>query len=344
MTLISTKQVINICLFIFIIIPHQAFCQDRCEDLKNGIFYSYDGTFESIYYRSGEEQKEINTETGDSSIWQIKWLDNCNYTLKLIKGNSYTDKQILYIKQHLVFVKILNITDQYYTYESHFDKLTGKLVIADTLWLKKKPSLKDQNIWPKIVYSDQDEKINLYENGKWEYAKENDSLTIADTSDISIAINKNKFLKDKAANYLVKSKKLNVGVYINSEKWGFTDGGINEAAEFDFSMKKFDIFASLITEKTSFSLENLADLIFQNAKDQAPDAEIIKKEYRIVNGLKILCLQMRLTIKGMRFIYFSYNFSNKNGAVQLSCVTNESLFKKNYQMIENFLNGLGMLK
>lgn len=76
-------------------------------------------------------------------------------------------------------------------------------------------------------------------------------------------------------------------------------------------MKEFDIFASLITEKASIPIENLADILLENAQGQTSDVEVIKKEYRIVNGLKVLCLQMRMTVKGMRFVYFSYNFSNK---------------------------------
>ena len=214
----------------------------------------------------------------------------------------------------------------------------------DTVWLKQKPSIKKNN-WPLIVYTEKGDKVNLYEEGKWEYAKQDSSiLTTSKNTDTSTTLNENKFTKDKSASYLVKSKKLKVGVYINPEKWGFTNGGINESAEFNFSQKEFDVLASLITERISINLGDMAELIFQNAKNQSDDVEIIKKEYRIVNGVKMLCLQMKMTIKGIKYIYFTYNFSNKDGAVQLTCLTNAYLFDKNYKLIENFLNGLVMLK
>jgi hypothetical protein len=50
-----------------------------------------------------------------------------------------------------------------------------------------------------------------------------------------------------------------------------------------------------------------------------------------------------MTVKGISFIYFTYNFSNKNGTAQLTCVTNAMLFNKNRQKIEKFLNGLVIL-
>ena len=194
-----------------------------------------------------------------------------------------------------------------------------------------------------IIYNNKGDKILLYENGKWEYAKEEEIALVTETSDKSIVINKSKFIKDKSATFLVKSKKLNVGVFINPEIWGVTKGGINEASEINFSMKELDIIASLITEKTSMPIENLADIILENAQGQTSDVEVIKKEYRVVNGLKVLCLQMRMTVKGMRFVYFSYNYSNKNGTLQLSTVTNETLFKQSYPLIEKFLNGLTLV-
>jgi hypothetical protein len=340
----NCKKVATICLVVFLTKPYKTFCQNKCEDLKNGTFYSYTREgIESIFIRHGEMQKELNTQSEDSTVWQIKWVGNCSYTLKFLQGNGYPDGQIIFLKQHIFFFRVLEITDNYYLYESHQDGPSGKLIFMDTVWLKQKPSLKKNN-WPLIVYTDKGDRVNLYENGKWEYAKQ-DSLAplIPKITETSIALNENKFVKDKSATFLVKSKKLKVGIYINPDKWGVTNGGINPA-EFNFSQKELDILASLITERASINLSEMAELILENAKNQSDDVEIIKKEYRIVNGIKMLCLQMKMTIKGMKFIYFSYNFSNKNGAVQLTSVTNAYLFDKNYKLIENFLDGLVILK
>src|SRR5258708_10194378 len=132
MNLISLLHLIKTFLFfvIAIVASSRSFCQNKCDDFQNGIFYDYseNSSSESIYYRTSTTQKEVVTQTGDSTIWQIGWLQNCQYTLKLIKGNSYTEGQIKYLKAHIIFVKIVDVTDNYYTYESHLDKPTGQLI------------------------------------------------------------------------------------------------------------------------------------------------------------------------------------------------------------------------
>jgi hypothetical protein len=336
------KKFFTICACFLLIYP-SAIGQNKCENLKKGTFYSYseDG-IESIFTRSGNMQKYVTPAREDSSIWQIKWLNNCTYTLKFLQGNTFPEGQVEFIKQHTFFITIIDITDKYYVYESHIDDFTGRFISIDTLW-KEHKFLSEKINWPLVVFTNKGDKVNLYENGKWEYDRVNDSLLAISVSDSSTRINDSDFSKGKSSIYLVKSKKLRVGVYIDPDHWGVTNGGINEPAEFNFTMKEFDILASLITEKTSFPLEDLAELIYQNAKNQSADVEILKKEYRIVNGVKMLCMQMKMTVKGISFIYFTYNFSNKNGTAQLTCVTNAMLFNKNRQKIEKFLNGLVIL-
>ncbi len=69
------------------------------------------------------------------------------------------------------------------------------------------------------------------------------------------------------------------------------------------------------------------------------DAKIVKEEYRIVNNQKVLCMQMRGTIKGIKFVYFGYYYSDKSGTIQLLTYTSEELFKDLQKEFEEFLNG-----
>lgn len=96
----------------------------------------------------------------------------------------------------------------------------------------------------------------------------------------------------------------------------------------------------LISEKIQIPIETLKGIAYENAKNAAPDIKIIKEEYRTVNSIKVLMMQMSGTIQGIKFIYFGYYYSNTNGTIQFITYTSENLFKTYFDDIELFLNGL----
>ena len=87
------------------------------------------------------------------------------------------------------------------------------------------------------------DEVVLFEDGTWKYV--NDSETESST----IPVIETEFLKDKKSTFLVKSKKLNVGIWINPKAWTFSKGTEAEAYEFQFEKKSGDLYAMLITEK-----------------------------------------------------------------------------------------------
>lgn len=177
------------------------------------------------------------------------------------------------------------------------------------------------------------EEVFLYDDGTWKYVDNNSTLNS------EIAVNDTKFIKDKNSSFLVKSKKLNFGIWINPKEWSFTKGTDSDAFEFQFVLKGEDLYAMLITEKMQIPLESLKGIALENAKNVAPDTKIIKEEYRTVNGIQLLMMQMTGTIQGMRFVYYGYYYSNQNGTVQLLAYTGENLLKNYVDEIELFLNG-----
>ena len=68
--------------------------------------------------------------------------------------------------------------------------------------------------------------------------------------------------------------------------------------------------------------------------------EITKEEYRIVNGAKVLLLQMNGTMQGIKFSYYGYYFSNSNGTVQFVTYTSTNLITSYLPKIELLLNGI----
>jgi hypothetical protein len=177
------------------------------------------------------------------------------------------------------------------------------------------------------------DEVILYEDGTWKYLND----CIIENSEISI--NDKEFSKDKKLTFLVKSKKLNVGIWINPKSWSFTKGTENDAFEFQFQKKGDDLYAMLISEKMQIPIETLKGIAIKNAREAAPDIKVIREEYRNVNGIQVLMMQMSGTIQGMRFTYYGYYYSNSNGTIQLLTYTGENLFNDYIADVEEFLNG-----
>lgn len=179
--------------------------------------------------------------------------------------------------------------------------------------------------------------VVLMANGTWRYL--NDSASQAITKD-STKMNTIKFTKTSGATFLVKSNITNTAIYLNSSKWTFKPHLENETnPEYRFSLKSGDAYGLMITEKTEVPLENMTAMALINAKEAAMDAVIVNKEYRIVNNTKILCIKMKCTIQGIKFIYFGYYFSNENGTTQLLTYASSNFFETRKIELENFLNG-----
>lgn len=178
--------------------------------------------------------------------------------------------------------------------------------------------------------------VILNDDGTWKYASE-----VEDASDtVSISVNATVFAKKKEATFLVKSSMADFGVYIDPKKWAFRKEGDGSAREYLFDRKGKDMYAMLISERIEIALEMFPEIALHNAQKAAPDAAITKKEYRTVNGSKVLCLQITGTTNGIRFTYFGYYISNDSGTIQLVGFTSQKLFKEYAAEIEELLNGL----
>lgn len=187
--------------------------------------------------------------------------------------------------------------------------------------------------------TDEGREVLLLNNGTWSYVK--DSTEVNLSSSDSLKLNPAKFSKSIGASFLVKSKIFNVGVYMNPTKWTFSGHRDNEKnPEYRFSLKSGEAYVMMVTEQTQVSLEGIRDLALLNAQKASVDIKETAAEYRMVNGLKVLCLKMEGTVKGIKFVYFGYYYSNNNGIVQLLGFSSQQYFKTIQKEIESFLNGL----
>lgn len=184
------------------------------------------------------------------------------------------------------------------------------------------------------IYGTTDEglRVQLNENGTWKYLER-------DTSG-AIALNPKAFLKPTNAIATKKSTQNSMSINYNPVKWKVLKNKNNEDAEFEFEHVKGNSYAMVINEKIEIPLENLKKISYDNVIENAPDSKIDKAEYRTVNGLKVLHLEMSGTMEGIKFVYYGYYFSNEKGTTQMVCYTAKSLLKEYQADFEDFLNGL----
>jgi hypothetical protein len=178
--------------------------------------------------------------------------------------------------------------------------------------------------------------VQLNDNGTWQYTStDNDS----NNSD-SLVTNPISFHTTPGATFLVKSNVFNVGVYLNHNKWIFEPHKSSEVnPEYRFESKLHNGYAMMLTEVTEINLENMKGIALHNAQKAASDAKLTHSEYRIVNNKKVLCLTIKGTLEGIKFVYFGYYYSNPNGTIQIVAYGSENMFKESFKEWEDFLNG-----
>lgn len=184
--------------------------------------------------------------------------------------------------------------------------------------------------------TDSGEEVILYDDGTWKYVN-------LENIPLMITMNEKHFKTPKDATFKVKSNIVDIAFNINPKLWSFSKAANNPAAEFEFQLKGKDLYAMAICEKVEIPLVALKDISYNNAKSAAPDLEIIEQEYRMVNGVKMLYLQMNGTLSGIKFSYFGYYYSNESGTVQFIAYTSQNMLKEYRQECEDLVSGLVVL-
>lgn len=175
--------------------------------------------------------------------------------------------------------------------------------------------------------------VFLYPDGTWKYVKSENNID-------TIKTNLTKFNKSADATFLLKSKNGINGFWLNPKKWTFGKSISNSQAEFEFSLKGESLQGIVLIEPTEIPLESFKSIAIENAKVSIPDIHIIHQEYRIVNGLKILFLQLEGTTSGMKIIYSCYYYSGSNTSIQFLTYTYQNVFNKYSKVAEDLLNGI----
>ncbi|MGC4038946.1 MAG: hypothetical protein QM764_23510 [Chitinophagaceae bacterium] len=190
----------------------------------------------------------------------------------------------------------------------------------------------------KKAVTENGEEVILYDNGTWKPA--NDSAT----EHKAIPVNPTSFKKPVSSSFLLKSTKVNVGIWLDAKKWSFQKSTNNDAAEYELQLKGKDLYGMLISEKIEVPIETLKTIALNNARQVAPDVEVVKEEYRTVNNKKVLMLQMNGTTQGIKFSYYGYYYSSSKGTIQFLTYTAQNLLSSYKSDMEDLLNGFVVIE
>jgi len=186
----------------------------------------------------------------------------------------------------------------------------------------------------KAIISESGKEVILLNDGTWKYVFEDESGVIK----IDTILQK----KSIKSTFLLKGVKINYGVWLNNSKWAFTKSkeSDNGPSEYIFTLKGEDAYGMIIPERIEIPIDELSNIAYQNAKNSAPDVKIIKKEFRKINGITVVFMQMEGTMKGINFVYYGYYYSYENGSIQFVTYTAKSLLERYKTAMTDLLNGL----
>jgi hypothetical protein len=207
-----------------------------------------------------------------------------------------------------------------------------KRALLPLLFLFSIPCFAAQN-----AITDTGEEVILNDDGTWKYRSGKSNSAAASGK---IKTDSKRYSKPKSSTFLIKSKKNESALWINPKKWSFTKSDPTKATEYKLRLKDKSLYGMMITEEIELPLKTISNAALTNAQRAAPNARIIKREYRKVNGIKVLYQEITGSIQKVNFTYISYNFSNKSGSTQLVTYTANNLVNKYRPEIFKLLNGL----
>ena len=182
--------------------------------------------------------------------------------------------------------------------------------------------------------------VVLFDNGTWKFVNESDAKALE-----TIVTNNNLFEKPKTASFVMKSKKLDVGVYFDPKKWKLATQNISPHVEYFFTDRgnTEGLFGFMMTEKVQIAtLKNLKELIIENVKRNVDFFRLKESEYRTVNGMKVLYIRYAANTKGMDFEYAGYYYINSDGYAGVVGFSSQKMFESNFDAIQELINGISL--
>ena len=182
--------------------------------------------------------------------------------------------------------------------------------------------------------------VVLFDSGTWKFVNESDAKALETT-----ITNNNLFEKSRNASFLMKSKKMDVGVYFDPKKWKLATQNISPHVEYFFAERSSNdgYFGFMITEKVQIAtLKNLKDLIIENVNRNVDYFRLKESEYRTVNGMKVLYIRYAANTKGMDFEYAGNYSINSDGYAGVVGFASQKVFEQSFGAVQELINGISV--
>lgn len=183
----------------------------------------------------------------------------------------------------------------------------------------------------KLAVTEDGKTVKLYENGKWEFT----TVKNKGNEQVRGSYNKDSYIKNF---YSSKSGKFNI--YYDKELWAVMPRPVTPGAEFSLTHNKSSAYAVTFFSDKSLPLAGLKKLILANARKTSPGAQIIRTDYRIVNGKKFMFIELLADVYGVVLKYYYYIHSGSDFSIQFVIFSSADSFSKNDKEYMDLLNGI----
>jgi len=99
-------------------------------------------------------------------------------------------------------------------------------------------------------------------------------------------------------------------------------------------------YVIVVSEAIPFPLTAFEEIAIENAKKLDPNAKLLSKERRMVNGTEMQVLHFTATRATIPFHFYGYYSASATGSAQVVTYTAESVFDANLAAFDAFLDGL----
>ena len=183
--------------------------------------------------------------------------------------------------------------------------------------------------------TDEGKEVILFADKTWKFVNESDEAILNDLPE-----NEDKFLKERSSTFLVKSKKINTGLYIDPKKWQIKTVDDSPLVDYQFAEKSGNGYGLFGSEKSNIANYTIyKDILINTLQKKVSFFKLLRSEIRTVNDKKVLFLRYKVNIQNLDFEYVGYYMITEQGLSQVVCYSSDKMFEEFLPGFMQFLNG-----
>ena len=100
-----------------------------------------------------------------------------------------------------------------------------------------------------------------------------------------------------------------------------------------------ELFVLMIAERASIPADTMLDIAFDHVESQDPNASVVRRGSRMVNGVEVLFQEYGGTLDGIPAMFLGHFYSNSNGTIQILGWTASNLVEEHRRTVDQFVSG-----